>query len=103
MREANAESLGDVYIYTHTLYLQNIRIGGQSGESRNLENEGFISSVRKLYIKYRELKIKLTNGIRISDVRNKTSDISVSYLIFLLYTKNNKEKRQEKNKKRRRR
>ena len=28
-------------------------------ESRNLKNEGFISSVKKLYIKYRNIKINL--------------------------------------------
>ena len=28
-------------------------------ESRNLKNDGFISSVKKLYIKYRNIKINL--------------------------------------------
>ena len=28
-------------------------------ESRNLKDEGFISSVKKLYIKYRNIKINL--------------------------------------------
>ena len=28
-------------------------------ESRNLKNNGFISSVKKLYIKYRNIKINL--------------------------------------------
>ena len=28
-------------------------------ESRNLKNDGFISSVKKLYIKYRDIKINL--------------------------------------------
>ena len=37
-------------------------------ESCNLKNTDFISYAVKLYIKYRELKVKLTNGIRISDI-----------------------------------
>ena len=43
-------------------------------ESCNLKNTDFISYAVKLYIKYRELKIKLTNGIRISDIRHLIRD-----------------------------
>ena len=39
-------------------------------ERCNLKNTDFISYAVKLYIKYRELKVKLTNGIRISDIRH---------------------------------
>ena len=37
-------------------------------ESLNIKDIGFISHSIKLYIKYKELKIKLTNGIRTSDI-----------------------------------
>ena len=37
-------------------------------ESLNIEDIGFISHSIKLYIKYKELKIKLTNGIGTSDI-----------------------------------
>ena len=37
-------------------------------ERCNLKNTDFISYAVKLYIKYKELKIKLTNGIRTSDI-----------------------------------
>ena len=39
-------------------------------ESLNIKDIGFISHSIKLYIKYKELKIKLTNGIRTSDIRH---------------------------------
>ena len=39
-------------------------------ERLNIKDIGFISYAVKLYIKYRELKVKLTNGIRISDIRH---------------------------------
>ena len=44
-------------------------------ESLNIKDIGFISHSIKLYIKYKELKIKLTNGIGTSDIRHQTSDI----------------------------
>ena len=44
-------------------------------ESLNIKDIGFISHSIKLYIKYKELKIKLTNGIQTSDIRYLTSDI----------------------------
>ena len=34
-------------------------VGTVERESRNLKNDGFISSVKKLYIKYRDIKINL--------------------------------------------
>ena len=37
-------------------------------ESLNIKDIGFINHSIKLYIKYKELKIKLTNGIRTSDI-----------------------------------
>ena len=37
-------------------------------ESLNIKDIGFINHSIKLYIKYKELKIKLTNGIGTSDI-----------------------------------
>ena len=37
-------------------------------ERFNIKDIGFINHSIKLYIKYKELKIKLTNGIRTSDI-----------------------------------
>ena len=53
-------------------------------ERCNLKNTDFISYAVKLYIKYKELKIKLTNGIQTSDIRYLTSDIW--YQIYPLVT-----------------
>ena len=44
-------------------------------ERCNLKNTDFISYAVKLYIKYKELKIKLTNRMRKCDVRSQMSDI----------------------------
>ena len=62
MREANAESLEAVYIYTHTIYLQNVENEGENKESLKSKNKGFISGVKKLYIKYRKLKINVVRS-----------------------------------------
>ena len=43
-------------------------------ESRNLKNDGFIGSVKKLYIKYRDIKINL-----IENKKRKTDDKCDAY------------------------
>lgn len=68
MEGTNAKTLEDVY--THNIYK---RI--KSRNNQKIEKIGFINCTIKLYIKYKELKIRLTNGIRKSDVRHQTSDI----------------------------
>ena len=60
MEGTNAKTLEAV----HTIYK---RI--ESRNNQKTEKIGFINCTKKLYIKYKELKIKLTNGIRKSDVR----------------------------------
>ena len=58
-----------LYTHTHThTHTHNIYKRIESRNNQKTEKIGFISYAVKLYIKYRELKVKLTNGIRISDI-----------------------------------
>ena len=58
MREANAESLGAVYIYIQYIY-KTFENEGENKESLKSKNKGFIGCAKKLYIKYRKLKINV--------------------------------------------
>ena len=48
-----------IYIYIYIIFTKHQNWRKDWRESRNLKNNGFISSVKKLYIKYRNIKINL--------------------------------------------
>ena len=84
MNTKSDESLEAVYIYIY-IYIYIIFTKHQNWrkdwrESRNLKNEGFISSVKKLYIKYSNIKINL-----IENKKRQTDDKCVMPILeFLL-------------------
>ena len=77
MKQKNVESLEVVHTHTHThthyIYKTSEK-EVENKESQNLKNEGFIGDVKKLYIRYKKLKINFA--------KNRSQQSEIMHMLF---------------------
>ena len=71
MKQKNVESLE--VVHTHYIYKTSEK-EVENKESQNLKNEGFIGDVKKLYIRYKKLKINFA--------KNRSQQSEIMHMLF---------------------